>query len=241
MTESSSNSCWNIKTYFFLLLASLAIGLPCMILGCDKTGSVPCQQYKAYRGTVYEHTVDKKTCQRRCKRCSAYDCWDVYEVAREKFDNTTGNSQNTCRRLMASDLTSKPNATSYPTGKEVNWLKLKNTNRCDTVGNLYMMWLTGVTSLSIFVVLSIYGCFFGSYIPQAPPSLDSNQGHRVYRKIIPTDSTDGNQPIPIDRPIDHQPQGHRDYRKKPKEASLNKIVVETAEEDKVKVNHAVSV
>lgn len=138
-----------------ILVIFMAIGLSCFLLGCDKTGVVPCALYDAYHGTVYSYSVTKRSCK-DCKGCGSYDCWDVYQVAREKYNNVTGENFNTCRYVKYEGLKNKPNASSYSIGGDVNWMKKKNTTSCSDSSRLNIIWTVGVVFLALAFVVSLF-------------------------------------------------------------------------------------
>ena len=153
----------------------LIIALSTYFSGCNPDTKDGCTSYKPFNpGYIYEHEIITDTC-RECRRhvknkCVSYEYYDCYTAF--VYADKGANTSSWCEMQVAYQERYKSNANSalkaYPIGEKVHWLKMRNSDKCQTPKAAYGLWVTGVVFFALFgcvcgipLVAVIFGGSFG--------------------------------------------------------------------------------
>ena len=143
--------------FAFLAVFFLAIALATYFTGCNPNVKNGCMTYDPFDpGYIYDQKLVKETCKDckrrsngKCQSYKHYDCYSAYAYA-----DKGANSSSWCKLEVVRRDKSKSDAQDkldkYTIGKEVHWLKLKNSDMCRTQESAYGLWVTGVVFFGLF-------------------------------------------------------------------------------------------
>ncbi len=145
------------RVCFVFGIIFLTIALATYFTGCNPDAVGGCTPYKPFSpGYIYDHQIIKQRCKEctsrrdgKCKHYRYYDCYSAYAYA-----DKGANSSSWCKMQVSYHTEKKSDAEDeldkYPIGKEVNWLKQRNSDICRTPQQAYTLWVVGVVFFGLF-------------------------------------------------------------------------------------------